>query len=310
MINHIKISIVSPVFKAEEILNVLIEKITLNIERITNDYEIILVEDGSPDNSWNEIEKICSGNKKVKGVKLSRNFGQHNAITSGLRESIGDWVIVMDCDLQDKPSEFENLFNKALEGYDIVYAQRKVRKDSFFKKISSRVFYMILGYLTDTRQDHTIGNYGIYNRKVIDALSEMGDSVRFFPILLQWVGFKSSKIIVEHGKRDKGSSSYSYKKLIKLAIDNIIAFSDKPLRISIVLGFWISFFSFIAGLYVLTTYIFGGILVSGYTSIILSIWFLSGIIIFILGIVGLYIGKLFNQVKHRPSYFIEKKLNI
>lgn len=304
-----KISIVSPVYRAENLITELVERLENVLPDISDSYEIILVEDGSPDKSWEAMEKICATNKNVKGVKLSRNFGQHYAITAGLENTSGDWIIVMDCDLQDQPEEIPKLFNKTKEGYDIVYAQRQLRQDGFLKKISSKLFYKTFGYLTDSKQDPSIANFGIYNKTVIQSLLSMKDHVRFFPTMVQWVGFKSTKINVAHSSRAEGKSSYSWRKLIKLAFDNIIAFSDKPLRLTIRLGLIIATLSFISGLIYIFRYINGEIKVLGFASIIISIWFLSGLIIFILGIIGIYLGKTFDKVKERPTYIISKTLN-
>ncbi|MDH7445051.1 glycosyltransferase family 2 protein [Aquimarina sp. 2201CG14-23] len=304
-----KISIISPVYRAQNLVVELVERLENSLSQIFDQYEIILVEDGSPDNSWEAIENICVKNKNVKGIKLSRNFGQHYAITAGLANATGTWVVVMDCDLQDQPEEIPKLFDKTKEGYDIVYAQRELRQDGFFKKISSKMFYKTFGYLTDSKQDPSIANFGIYNQKVIQSILSMNDHVRFFPTMVQWVGFNSAKINVEHSSRAEGKSSYSWRKLISLAIDNIIAFSDKPLRLTIRLGLIIAILSFLSGLIYIYRYINGEIKVLGFASIVISIWFLSGLIIFILGIIGIYLGKTFDKVKERPTYIISKRIN-
>lgn len=303
------ISIVSPVYKAEEIVHELVEQITNCMKEITTDFEIVLVEDGSPDNSWSEIEKICEVNKHVKGIKLSRNFGQHKAISAGLENAKGDWIVVMDCDLQDRPQEIINLYNKATEGYDIVLAQRKTRNDSFFKRLSSKLFYKTFAYLTGIPQDESVANFGIYSRKVINALNSMRETARAFPIMIKWVGFSKTHIEVTHAERFTGKSSYDFKRLINLALDIIVSYSDKPLRLTIKIGFFISLFSILFAMYNLIAYLTGYIKVTGYASLIVSIWFLSGLIIFIIGIVGLYIGKTFDGVKRRPIYIIDKHLN-
>lgn len=304
-----KISIVSPVYKGEKMIQELVSQLNKILQNICNDYEIILVEDGSPDNSWKFIEEVCKNNSKVKGIKLSRNFGQHYAITCGLEAANGDWIVVMDCDLQDQPEEIPNLFNKAMEGYDIVVAQRENRQDSFFKKISSKLFYKLFSYLTNTEQDAAIANFGIYNRKVIKSILSMNDYIRYFPTMVQWVGFNSVKLKVKHSSRFEGKSSYTFSNLLKLAFNNILSFSDKPLKIFMKLGLYISAISFLIGIIYLLQYFSGHIVVLGFTSIIITITFLSGIIILTLGLVGIYVGKTFEQSKHRPYYIIQKKLN-
>lgn len=303
------ISIVSPVYRAEKIVDKLVEEIVNSVLPLTPDFEIILIEDGSPDHSWDSIMRNCEKDNRVKGIKLSRNFGQHNAITAGLHAVKGEWVVVMDCDLQDRPDEIPNLYNKAIEGVEIVLARRAFRQDHFFKRLTSAFFYRIFSYLTETKQDPAIANFGIYHRNVIKAILSMGDYVRVFPILVQWVGFERTTIDVKHAAREEGKSSYTFLKLLKLAGNMIISFSEKPLKIGLRVGVSIAFAAFVFGIYNLIRYLKGDILVPGYASIIVSIWFLSGAIIAFIGLAGLYIGKIFEKVKNRPSFIIHKTLN-
>jgi polyisoprenyl-phosphate glycosyltransferase len=304
------ISIVSPVYRAEAIVPLLVNQLVSSLEEITRDYEIILVEDGSRDNSWNEIVKQCSINQKVKGIKLSRNFGQHYAITAGIEHSNGDWVIVMDCDLQDRPEEIKNLYQKVHEGYDIVLARRIERKDHFFKRVSSKSFYFILSYLTGTSQDPRIANFGIYHRKVIASINKLKEPIRYFPTMVKWVGFKKTIINVEHGKRESGSTTYNWTKLFRLAMDIILANSDKPIKLIFKTGFFIALLSLFFGLYILYNYLIHKITVPGYTSLLISIWFIGGMIMFILGLIGLYVGKTFEGVKNRPIYLTDIMMNL
>ncbi|MEL6135280.1 MAG: glycosyltransferase family 2 protein, partial [Bacteroidota bacterium] len=203
------ISIVSPVYRGEKMVDALVERIRSSVFSFTSNFEIILVEDGGPDDSWAKIEENCAKYSEVIGVKLSRNFGQHYAITAGLSQAKGEWVIVMDCDLQDKPEEIPRLYQKAQEGYELVYARRVVRQDSYFKRMGSKLFYQVLGYLTDTKQDSTIANFGIYHQKVVQAILSMKDHIRYFPTMSQWVGFDRAYLDVQHQERDEGKSSYT-----------------------------------------------------------------------------------------------------
>ena len=169
------ISIVSPVYRAEKILPILVSEINLVMERIGEDYEIILVDDRSPDNSWEVMKVLSSQNPKIKSIRLSRNFGQHSAIFAGLTKTKGDWVVVMDCDMQDQPKEIAKLYKKALEGYDIVLGQRENRKDKFLKKLSSKLFYKVFNYLSGGQFNNEIGNFGIYKKKVIGSILNIND---------------------------------------------------------------------------------------------------------------------------------------
>lgn len=304
-----EISVISPVYQAEQIVEELCRQLLAVLPTISTQFEIILVEDGSSDQSWHKIESICSKYKEITGLKLSRNFGQHNAIAAGLRLSKGDWVIVMDCDLQDDPGEIPGLYQKTKEGYDIVLAQRTLRQDSVMKKFYSKWFYKFYSYFTDTRQDETVANFGIYKSDVIKSVNEIGDYERVFPTLVQWVGFRSTSIEVKHQERFQGKSSYNFLKLFSLAFKMVISFSDKPLRIALVIGLMISFASFCFGIFYLFESLTGRITEPGFASIIISIWFLGGTILFFIGILGLYIGRIFEKVKNRPNYIIEKRRN-
>ncbi len=299
------LSIVSPVYQAEKIVDDLVHQIIKNVSNITQNFEIILVEDGSPDNSWQKIEENCKKDHRIKGIKLSRNFGQHCAITAGLDHAQGEWIVVMDCDLQDRPEEIPNLYHKAQEGFDVVLAQRYERQDNFFKKIFSWFFYQILSYLTGVKYDPSVANFGIYHQKVIKVICEMRESMRVFPVMVKWIGFRTTHIHVTHAQRAEGKSSYNFKKRVNLALDIILAYSDKPLRMIVKLGLSISFFSFLFAIVLFVRYLLGIIKVEGYASLIISIWFFSGLIMMTLGILGLYIGKIFENVKNRPIYIVD-----
>jgi len=310
MEKKVHISIVSPVYRAENIVEELVRQIKQSVSSITEDFDIILVNDCSPDNSWQKIIEECAKDSRVKGVNLSRNFGQHNAITAGLNYAKGEWVVMMDCDLQDRPDEILNLYNKAQEGYDSVFAQRIQRNDSFCKRFFSRLFYALFSYLTDTKQDPTVANFGIYRRCVIDAILSMNDQIRFFPTMVQWVGFRKYYLPVTHASRFEGNSTYNFKTLTRLTLNNIIAFSDKPLRLTVKAGFFITVISFLIALVYFILYIMGHIQVLGFTTLILSLWFLAGVFMLIIGVLGLYIGKIFEKVKQRPVYLVQNCCNI
>lgn len=302
------ISIVSPVYRAEKILPILVSEINLVMERIGEDYEIILVDDRSPDNSWEVMKVLSSQNPKIKSIRLSRNFGQHSAIFAGLTKAKGDWVVVMDCDMQDQPKEIAKLYKKALERYDIVLGQRENRKDKFLKKLTSRLFYKVFNYLSGANFDNNVANFGIYHQKTIKSILDMKDYVKFFSLFINWIGFKSVSIPIEHGEREEGKSTYSVGRLFKQAFNVIISFSDKPLRLFINFGLSISILSFVLGIYYLYLSITHKITQPGFSSLILSIWFLSGIIISCIGIVGVYLGKTFDQTKGRPTFIIDEEV--
>lgn len=295
-----------PVYQAESFLKNLYMRLVHSLERMTLDFEIVMVEDGGEDNSWSIIEGLARSDNRVKGIKLSRNFGQHQAITAGLDQVSADWVVVMDCDLQDQPEEIVKMYAQAQKGYDIVRARRIIRHDSIMRRASSKIFYALLGYLTETKMDPAMSNFGIYSKKAIDAITEMREIMRFFPVMIQWAGFRSSVVDIAHAKRDCGLSSYTLKKLMRLAFNVIISFSEKPMRLVIKLGFTIASLSIFCAFYLFLRAVFVKQTVLGWSSLIVSIWFLSGLIIFFLGIVGTYVGKVFEQTKKRPLYIIDK----
>ncbi len=298
------ISIVIPVYKAENCLDELYTRLVSSLETITQDFEIVLVEDCGGDRSWKIIEELSKRDNRVKGIQFTRNFGQHYAITAGLNYCDGDWAVVMDCDLQDAPEEIPRLYNKALEGYDVVLARRGKRKDPLFKRLTSWLFYKIFNYLADLNYDSEVGNFRIISRKVVISFRAMRENLRFFGGLVDWMGYPTTSINVVHYERFSGKSTYTLAKLIKLATSVIIAYSDKPLKISIQFGFYISFFSFVYGTYIVLRFLIFGTKVTGWNSLIVSLYFLGGIIIFILGIIGIYLGKTFDQTKRRPMYLI------
>lgn len=304
------ISIIIPFYGCRICLMELYLRIKQTLEQMEQTFELIIVNDASPDNAWDDISNLCQKDKRVRGLNFSRNFGQHYAIAAGLQNAKGEWVVVMDCDLQDQPEEIPNLYNKALEGFDIVHGSRSVRQDKFFKRKFSSLFYRTLGYLTDTKQDSTIANFGIYHRKVIKAICSMGDYQRYFPTMVRWVGFRSTVLPIKHSERLHGKTTYSFKKLFRLALEVILAFSDKPLRLTVKFGLIISFLALLFGLYNIYRFFTNQIVVLGWTSTITSVWLLSGIIIFTFGMVGLYIGKIFDKVKQRPLYIVSETANM
>lgn len=272
--------------------------------------EYVFLEDCGEDGSWEILAGLALRDPRVKVAQFSRNFGQHYAISAGLELCSGDWAVVMDCDLQDSPEEIPRLYAKAQEGYDIVCARRGRRKDPLWKRWTSFLFAKIFSWLSGMKYDPEVANFRIISRKVIDAYCSMGEKLRFFGGHLQWLGFPTAYVDVEHSARREGRSSYTLRKLINLAVDAIVAYSDKPLRLSIKTGFAMACFSFFFALYLGYRKFVLDIPVEGWTSIMVSVWFLGGLIIANLGIIGIYLGKVFDETKKRPLYVISKRINI
>ena len=300
------ISVVVPVYKADHILDELYRRLKSALETISADFEIILVEDCGGDSSWQLIERLTAADRRVRGIQFSRNFGQHYGITAGLDYCRGDWVVVMDCDLQDRPEEIPRLYAKAQEGYDIVLARRGLRHDPLLKRLTSLLFYKVFSYLADIEYDGESGNFRIMSRKVVSSFCLMRERLRFFGGLIQWMGFPTAGIEVEHAVRLEGKSTYTFVKLWKLASETIIAYSDKPLRLSIRFGFFMAFLAFCFGLYFLIKTMVYGTPIQGWSSLMVSMFFIGGIIIAILGIVGIYLGKTFDESKKRPLYIVRR----
>lgn len=300
-----KISIVSPVYKAADILPLLVERIQHSMQEVTTDYEVILVNDGSPDNAWQVIKDIASEHTNITGVNLTRNFGQHYAITAGLAHSFGDWVVVMDCDLQDNPQEIGKLLKKTDEGFDVVLGRRIKRKDPFIKGLFSKWFYKLFDRLTDNNSDNKAANFGIYSRQSIDYYLLLSEKIRLFPLMIKWLGFKIGYVDIEHSMRISGTSSYNYLKLISLAFDTIISQTNKPLRMSIKFGFSIAIASLMYLLYLIFQKLWFNVSL-GWTSIMVSIFFIGGLLFANLGLIGIYIGKIYDEVKNRPIYIVRE----
>lgn len=306
MSNPVHISVVTPVYGCSKSLAQLYTRLEKTLSTITHEFEIIMVNDASPDNAWESIKELAAKDSRVKGINFSRNFGQHRAITAGLDYAKGNWVVVMDCDLQDQPEEIIKLYNKAQEGYDVVFGRRHERKDSTFKQLGSTVFYKILDYFTESKVDSSIANFSIVSSKVIDELKKLKEQNRLYPLFINWLGFKRADINIEHASREEGKSSYTFSKLINLALDGIVSQSNKPLKMAIKFGFLMSFFSLMYATWLVVRFFIFSVPVEGWTSVMVSIYFIGGLLFANMGLLGLYIGKTFDETKNRPLYVIQE----
>lgn len=304
-----ELSVVIPVYGCPSALPELHRRLKESLSRITEEYEIILVNDACPRNSWEEIQKICSEDPKVVGIELSRNFGQLKATLAGLDYSTGKWVVVMDCDLQDRPEEIVRLYEKAMEGYDYVVARRAHRKDSPLKVMVSKMFYSVYSYATDVKYDPTLCNFSICSRQVIDQYCQMREQHRAFTMYLLWMGYKWAALDVEHNERFEGKSGYDFKKRMRMATELLTSQSDKLLRLMTTIGFTISLLALIYMIVIIIQHFTAPTSVAGYSSTIAVVLLMGGLLIFSVGVVGLYIGNIFTEVKHRPLYIVRNTLN-
>lgn len=303
-----KISVVIPVYGCREALPELYQRLTNVLTKLVSNYEIILVNDGCPQNSWEVIERLCKEDSHVVGLELSRNFGQLQATAAGVDYSTGDWVVVMDCDLQDRPEEIPRLYAKAKEGYDVVFARRKERRDSKFKVFVSDCFYKVYSFATGQPYDGSICNFSISNRNVIDNYCKMREWHRGFVMYIQWMGFHEAVLDVEHQERFAGESGYNFKKRMKMAMDLLTSQSDKLLQLTVKSGLLISAIALLV-IVALVVRFFTMHIQAGWTSIIAAIFLMGGLTIASVGIVGIYVGNIFMEVKHRPLYIVRQQLN-
>lgn len=302
------LSIVSPVYGCRSCLEELVDRVESSVKSLGGGFELILVDDRSPDDSWSRILELAATRPWLKGIRLARNFGQHYAISAGIERARGDVVVVMDCDLQDVPEEIPKLVESLRGDVQVAFAQRIDRQDSALKRFGSWAFFRILSWMTGVPQDHTTANFGAYTRAVVDTINSMPERERCFPLMVRWTGFARANVPVAHASRTQGKSAYTFKKLFKLATNIVLSYSDKPLRLVVRLGLVFSVLAFaMVGVSVLR-YLHGDVQVAGFTSIIASIWLVGGMILFSLGIIGLYLARLFMEAKNRPYYVISDSI--
>jgi glycosyltransferase involved in cell wall biosynthesis len=303
----INLSVVIPVYKAEGCLRELYRRLVESLDALQLTFEIIMVEDCGGDNSWSVIQELAVKDDRLRGFKLSRNFGQHNAITAGLDQMRGDWVVIMDCDIQDKPEDIGRLIEKTREGYDVVIARNIIRRHSWIKQVTAKVFYKVFSWFAGYHYQDGVRSFRIMSRDAANALKVMREQMRSIGPLGMWIGFSSAYLDIELESRYAGRSSYNTRRLVTLAFNNIVAFSDRPLRVSISVGFAMAGCAFTFGLYTVIRAMSHDIPVPGWTSLITSLYFIGGLILANLGVVGVYIGKTFDEAKRRPLYLIARR---
>lgn len=306
----IVLSIVAPVFREEGNVAEFCRRVSAAAATVTQNFEIILVEDGGGDRSWERIRDEAVRDPRIKGVRFARNFGQHYAITAGLAVARGDWTVVMDSDLQDRPEVIPELFAKASEGFEIVFVARQNRPEAWWYKFAQRLFYATFRYLAGTDYDPAHGNFSIISRRVLQHYLGLEENLRFYGGILAWLGFPRASIPATHGRRHSGASVYTLASRMRLAAAIIVAHSDRPLRLSIGFGFLMACSAFAFGIYIIIRALLGNIAVQGFASLITSIFFVGGLILMVQGIIGIYIGKIYNETKRRPLYIVAEQIGI
>ena len=302
-----EISVVIPVYNCAGCLRALHERLTATLSALTADYEIVLVDDRSRDGAWEVLTDLAREDRRLRVVRLSRNFGQHAAITAGLTRSRGAWTVVMDCDLQEPPEEIARLYAKAQEGYDIVRATREGRRHSAFRRMSATLYRRMLSEREGGEIEFS--TLSIISRKVVDAFLELRDRDREYQLVLDWLGFSQATISFAHADRGGDSASaYGLRELVRVALDGMFFRTTVLLRWIVLLGFVVALLGGLLGLYAIySRYVEDT--PPGYTSIVVLLVLLSGFIIISLGVVGLYVGRIFDQVKGRPLFVVDEQID-
>lgn len=303
-------AVIVPVYMGRAFLTELCERLVRTLRTMSDDFSIILVDDRSPDNAWPLICELARSEKRIKGIRLSRNFGQHHAITAGIDYARARWYVVMDCDLQDAPEDIPRLIEKAREGFDVVVGIRKKEGHGFAKRHASRLFYGLFNLLSGVDLNWGSGNFRVFSAPVADGFRRMREQMRFLPASLSLMGFESSGVEVQHYPRRDGKSSYTVRKLIALAGRTILAHSQMPLKLAALLGLLLATGSIFAGLFIAIRVWVWGSPVTGWASLIVAVFVVGGVQIFITGMVGVYIGKIFEEAKRRPLYFVQSTANL
>jgi polyisoprenyl-phosphate glycosyltransferase len=298
----VEISVVVPVYGCRECLRALHARIRDSVEPLTPSFELVLIDDRSPDGAWETIYTLAQEDPRVRGFRLSRNFGQHAAITAGLAQSRGNWTVVMDCDLQESPEEIPRLYATAREGYDIVYTARD--RGRGFRAFASRAYVKLRNFFLQSNANTEHGMLSILSRKVVDAFLRLRDRDREYRIMLDWLGFRHATIQVERAPRHDGKSSYSLGRLLRVAADGMFFQTTVLLRWIVFLGFAVAVGGVGLAIYDVIAY-FGDKNPSGYTSLAVLILVLGGLILTSMGVIGLYVGRIFEQVKERPLYVVD-----
>lgn len=309
MSDSIKYSVVIPIYNEEDNIPILYERLVNVLNNLDGEYEIILVDDGSSDSSWELIENISSRDKMVKAIKFTRNFGHQIAITSGINNACGSAIISMDADLQDPPEVIPDLVEKWEEGYDIVYAKRKKRKgENFIKRGFAWLFYRFINRISTVEIPLDVGDFRLIDRKVADVLKDLNEHYRFIRGLTSWIGYRHTSVEFVREARLKGKPKYSFWKLLKLALNGIFSFSIAPIQFASYMGFIVSIFAFLYAIWAIVAKFALDRAIPGWTSIIVVVLFLGGVQLITLGIIGEYLARTYGEVKRRPLYIIDKKL--
>jgi dolichol-phosphate mannosyltransferase len=300
-------SVVVPVFNEREVLPVLVRRMATSLDQLDCEGEVILVDDGSTDGSFEVMLSIRRADSRFRILKLSRNFGHQTAITAGLDVASGEAVIVMDADLQDPPEVIPELVRKWREGFDVVYGVRRRRSgDSWFKRGTAAVYYRLLRRLTQTQAPLDAGDFRLLDRRALCALRRLRESSRYVRGLVSWIGLKQTGVLYDRAPRTVGATKYGTAKMWALALDGIVGFSLAPLRVVMAVGAALAVGAFGVGCWAIVMKLSGVPTVSGWTSVVVAVSFVGGVQLAVLGVIGEYIGRVYEEAKGRPLYIVER----
>ena len=302
-----EISIVVPLYNEEKNIRLMHDRLVSSILKITSNFEIIYVNDGSNDNSFLELLKLSNEDERVKYINFSRNFGHQIAVTAGLDYSKGAAVVIIDGDLQDPPEVIPEMYALYKEGFEVVYGQRLIRKgESFLKKITAKYFYRILKKITNINIPVDTGDFRLIDRKIVNDLKNMPEQNKFLRGQIAWLGYRQTSIFFERDERKFGETGYPFSKMLKFALDGITGFSDVPLQFVTKTGIFISFISFLVILYAIFSHFILQRTITGWTSLIISSMFIGGVQLISVGIIGEYISRINKNVQNRPLYIVSE----
>ncbi len=301
------LSIVIPVFNEEQTLDLLGERLASMMARAAVPCEVVLIDDGSRDRSWEKMTALAAKDPRFGLVRLSRNFGHQIAITAGLDFARGEAVVVMDADLQDPPEVVLEMLARWRAGADVVYGRRGAREgETWFKKASAAAFYRLIGSLSQVEIPVDTGDFRLMSRRAVTALQRLGERNRFVRGMVAWLGFKQEEVVYHRDARAAGETKYPLSKMIRFATDGLLSFSYAPLRLATWIGFTAAAMSLLYVLYAVLAWAFGWGVVRGWTSLVVAVLFVGGVQLLSLGIIGEYIGRIYDEVKGRPLYFTQE----
>ena len=307
-----ELSIVVPLYNEEEVIGELKQRLTAVLDKCTQSFEVILVNDGSIDNTLSLARDICRDDPRFKLVSFSRNFGHQIAVTAGTNKSSGQAVIIIDADLQDPPEVIPEMIRKWRDGYQVVYGVREKREgDSLLKRSTAMMFYRLLKLLTPVQIPLDAGDFRLMDRRAVDQFNRMEEQSRFIRGMVSWIGFRQGEILYKRDKRYAGKTKYPFRKMLAFAVDGIISFSNVPLRISSILGMITAGISFLFMFYgIISRILFPQYTISGWASVFTAVLFIGGIQLISLGILGEYVSRIYKEIKKRPLYIIDEEINL